>query len=37
MDTGVVKRERMTGLLTEANELLAIFSASLQTAKSRGK
>lgn len=37
MDTGVVKRERITGLLAEANELLAIFSASLQTAKSRGK
>ena len=37
MDTGVVKHERMTGLLAEANELLAIFSASLHTAKSRGK
>ena len=37
MDTGIVRSERMTELLTEANELLAIMSASLQTAKSRGQ
>jgi len=36
-DTGVVPAERLTVLLKEANELLAICAASLRTAKqSRG-
>ena len=33
IDTGVVQQERLDGLLTEANELLAIFAASQRTAK----
>ena len=32
-ETGVLKPNRVTELLAEANELLAIFSASLRTAK----
>jgi four helix bundle protein len=32
-ETGVVKPDRMSELLVEANELLAIFSASFYTAK----
>ena len=32
-DTGVVKAERTGNLLKEANELVAIFGASLRTAK----
>lgn len=34
-DIGIVKVERMAELLTEANELLAIFAASVRTAKAR--
>lgn len=34
-ETAIVKPERIDDLLLEANELLAIFAASLQTAKSR--
>jgi hypothetical protein len=33
VDTGIVKAGRMESLRTEANELLAIFAASLRTAK----
>jgi four helix bundle protein len=33
IDTGVVQKDRLDGLLTEANELLAIFAASQRTAK----
>lgn len=33
IDTGVVRQERLDGLLTEANELLAIFAAAQRTAK----
>jgi len=32
-ETGIVRAERIQDLLIEANELLAIFAASLQTAK----
>jgi four helix bundle protein len=34
VETGIVSQARMDGLLTEANELLAIFAASQRTAKS---
>ena len=34
-ETGIVKPERIQDLLLEANELLAIFAASLHTAKSK--
>jgi len=34
-ETSVVRRELVQELLTEANELLAIFAASHQTAKAR--
>jgi four helix bundle protein len=34
VETGIVAQARMDGLLTEANELLAIFAASQRTAKS---
>jgi hypothetical protein len=37
MDSGVVKRERMTGLLAEANESLAIFSTLLQNSQVAGQ
>jgi hypothetical protein len=33
-DTGVVRPERTRDLLKEANELVAIFGASLRTSKS---
>ena len=33
VETGIVAQARMDGLLTEANELLAIFSASQRTSK----
>ena len=33
VDTAVLSQTRMNGLLTEANELLAIFAASQRTAK----
>jgi four helix bundle protein len=33
IDTGVVRQERLDGLLAEANELLAIFAAAQRTAK----
>ena len=33
VDGGIVEGKRMKGLLTEANELLAIFAASQRTAK----
>ena len=32
-ETGVVKQERIQDLLKEANELVAIFAASLRTSK----
>lgn len=32
-DTGVVKKERLSDLHSEANEILAICAASLRTAK----
>ena len=34
VETEIVSQVRMNGLLTEANELLAIFAASQRTAKS---
>jgi len=34
VETGIVTKRRMTGLLTEACELLAIFAASQHTARS---
>ena len=37
VDTSIVRKEIVTGLLTEANELLRIFAASLGTAKARSK
>jgi hypothetical protein len=40
IDTGILPRSRLDSLLREANELLAIFSASHSTARrggSRGK
>ena len=36
VETGIVSSVRMGGLLTEANELLAIFAASQRTAKRPG-
>jgi four helix bundle protein len=33
VETGLVPKERMAALLAEANELLAIFAASLHTAR----
>src|SRR5436305_13939242 len=33
IETAIVQQGRMNGLLTEANELLAIFAASQRTAK----
>lgn len=33
VETGILSQTRMNGLLTEANELLAIFAASQRTAK----
>ena len=35
VDTGIVPAQKLTDLLKEANELLAIFSASQQTARRR--
>jgi len=35
VDTDIVQQKRMTSLLNEANELLAIFAASQYTAKKR--
>jgi four helix bundle protein len=35
VDTDIVQQKRMTSLLTEANELLAIFAASRYTAEKR--
>jgi four helix bundle protein len=35
-DTGIVKVQRTESLLKEANELLAIFGASLRTSKNNG-
>ncbi len=35
VDTEIVSQSRMTGLLAEANELLAIFAASQYTARKR--
>ena len=35
VDTDIVRESRMTSLLAEANELLAIFAASQYTAKKR--
>jgi four helix bundle protein len=34
-DLGIMKKERLDGLLQEARELTAIFNASRQTAKQR--
>ena len=34
VETGIVSQSRMDGLLTEANELLAIFAASQRTSRS---
>jgi four helix bundle protein len=36
VDTDIVRQKRMTSLLAEANELLAIFAASQYTARKRG-
>jgi four helix bundle protein len=36
-ETGIVRPERVSDLLKEANELLAIFGASLRTSKSGPK
>jgi len=36
IDAGVMKKDRLDGLLTEANELVRILQASRSTAKSRG-
>ena len=33
IDTAILSQTRMNGLLTEANELLAIFAASQRTAR----
>jgi four helix bundle protein len=33
VDTSIVRQDRLDGLLTEANELLAIFAASQRTAR----
>ena len=35
IDTGIMKEEKLKDLLSEANELLAIFCASQRTAKSQ--
>ena len=35
VDTAIVSERKMTGLLTEANELLAIFAASQSTARKK--
>jgi four helix bundle protein len=35
VDTGIAAREKLTDLLKEANELVAMFAASQQTAKRR--
>jgi len=35
--TGTVRQNRLEGLLTETNELLAIFAASQRTAKQIGR
>lgn len=35
VEAGILERDRMDGLLSEAGELLAIFSASRRTAKAR--
>jgi four helix bundle protein len=35
MDTGLVKRERLTHLLREANEIVAMIVASIKTARSK--
>ena len=37
VESEIVKKEQMTELLKEANELLAIFAASQQTAKRNSK
>ncbi len=37
IEAGIVRERRMQNLLTEANELLAIFAASQYTAKHRGR
>lgn len=37
VDSDIVKVEKMVELLREANELTAIFAASLQTAKRNSK
>ncbi len=34
VETGIVSQARLDGLLTEANELLAIFAASQRTSRS---
>jgi hypothetical protein len=34
VDTGIVKKHVMEGLLAEANQLVAIFAASQRTARS---
>ncbi len=36
VETGIVKQSRMDGLLSEANELLAIFAASQRTSRIPG-
>jgi four helix bundle protein len=36
-ESGLVKGERVKGLMTEANELVAIFVASRKTAKGAGR
>lgn len=36
VDTGIIRGDLVHELLTEANELLAIFAASHGTAKARG-
>jgi four helix bundle protein len=35
VDSGIVKKEKLNSLITEARELTAIFSASQHTAKYR--
>ena len=35
VETGIVRESRMRGLMSESNELLAIFAASQYTARSR--
>jgi four helix bundle protein len=36
VETGIAKPKKMEGLMTEANELLAIFAASQRTARNSG-